>query len=52
MRPRHPGYIAFQTEASALIRDGLAAGGDDGALLGRLQDRYAASRMAGGEILR
>ena len=50
VRPRHPGYIAFQTEASALIRDGLAAGGNDDALLGRLQDRYAASRTAGGEI--
>lgn len=50
VRPRHPGYIAFQTEVSALIRDGLETGGDDDALLGRLQDRYAASRAAGGEI--
>ncbi len=50
VRPRYPGYIAFQTEASALIRDGLEAGGGDGALLGRLQDRYSASRAAGGEI--
>ena len=48
VRPRHPGYIAFQAAASALIREALAGDGRD--LPARLQDAYAASRRAGGEI--
>jgi multiple sugar transport system substrate-binding protein len=44
VRPRHDGAIAFQTEAAALIRDGLAAGTPHAALLDRLQAAYARSR--------
>jgi len=50
VRPRHRGYIAFQTEASAILRAGLADGAAETALMGRLQDRYAASRAGAGEI--
>nr|MBA3324094.1 carbohydrate ABC transporter substrate-binding protein [Paracoccaceae bacterium] len=50
VRPRHPGWIAFQTEASALLRDALESGAPDAAVLGRLQDRYAVSRAGGEEI--
>jgi multiple sugar transport system substrate-binding protein len=49
VRPRHVGYIAFQTEASALIRDGLSAGAPHCDILTQLQDRYTARRVAGAE---
>lgn len=48
VRPRHAGYIAFQAEAAAMIRDALAEGTPHAALLDRLQHRYAASRPAAG----
>src|SRR3546814_11388831 len=44
VRPRHDGAIAFQTEAAALIRDGLDAGTPHAALLDRLQAAYSRSR--------
>jgi multiple sugar transport system substrate-binding protein len=49
VRPRHAGYIAFQSEASATIRDGLADGTAHRVLLDRLQLRYRASRGRGAE---
>ena len=49
VRPRHAGYIAFQTGASALIREGLTAGTPHREILEQLQDRYTASRNTGAE---
>lgn len=49
VRPRHDGYIAFQTDASAMLRQGIATREPHAALLGRLQTRYALSRARGGE---
>ncbi|WP_213979865.1 extracellular solute-binding protein [Sphingomonas sp. dw_22] len=49
VRPRHDGAIAFQTAASALIRDGLAEGRPHRAILDALQDAYAKSRTPGTE---
>ncbi|MCG5218250.1 type 2 periplasmic-binding domain-containing protein [Streptosporangium soli] len=40
VRPRFPGYIAFQDAASRLLRDGLIAGTPHGALLDELAKRY------------
>jgi multiple sugar transport system substrate-binding protein len=41
VRPRHKGFIAFQAEASALLRAGLDAGAAAPSLLRELQERYA-----------
>jgi multiple sugar transport system substrate-binding protein len=49
VRPRHPRAIAFQTAASALIRDGLADGRPHRAILVALQDTYSRSRTPGTE---
>ena len=49
VRPRHDGAIAFQTAASAAIRDALAHRRPHRALLDDLQRRYAASRQPGAE---
>ncbi len=49
VRPRHDGVIAFQTAASALIRDGLAEGRPHRAILDALQQAYAKSRTPGTE---
>jgi multiple sugar transport system substrate-binding protein len=49
VRPRHAGYIAFQTKASAAIRDGLAAATPDRVILSTLDALYRASRPAGAE---
>ncbi|CAH1672596.1 ABC transporter substrate-binding protein [Chelatococcus asaccharovorans] len=49
VRPRHDGYIAFQTDAAAMLRDALAARSSHREVLARLQDRYAESRRSGGE---
>ncbi len=49
VRPRHDGYIAFQTEASAAIREALAAGAPHRDTIARLNDRYAAGRVPDGE---
>ncbi|MEJ8570676.1 carbohydrate ABC transporter substrate-binding protein [Microbaculum marinum] len=44
VRPRHDGYIAFQSEASATLRDAMTNGVPAETILSRLQDRYARSR--------
>ncbi|MBV9300467.1 MAG: carbohydrate ABC transporter substrate-binding protein [Verrucomicrobia bacterium] len=43
IRPRHPGYIEFQSEGSAIIRSGLRRGKSTGEMLQSLQDAYARS---------
>uniref|UniRef100_UPI000D353B3C extracellular solute-binding protein n=1 Tax=Variovorax sp. GV048 TaxID=3450239 RepID=UPI000D353B3C len=50
VRPRHPGYIPFQTEASALVRDALAQGLAAAPALAALQALYARRRPAGSEV--
>jgi multiple sugar transport system substrate-binding protein len=47
VRPRHSGYVAFQSGASALIREALAARTPAGRLLAALQDLYRASSDPG-----
>jgi multiple sugar transport system substrate-binding protein len=49
VRPRHAGAIAFQTAASALIRDALIAGTSHREVLDALQKSYSQSRTAGTE---
>lgn len=49
VRPRHDGYIAFQTKASALLRDAFEARGEAAGVLARLQDLYRTHRRAGEE---
>jgi multiple sugar transport system substrate-binding protein len=49
VRPRHKGAIAFQTAASALIRDGLAEGRPHRIILDALQNAYSESRTPGAE---
>lgn len=49
VRPRHPGYIRFQTEASGILRDALRFRTASGAVLDRLQSLYAATRTQGDE---
>ncbi|MBX3536932.1 MAG: extracellular solute-binding protein [Chelatococcus sp.] len=49
VRPRHDGYIAFQTDASEMLRQALAMRSSHRDVLARLQDRYAHSRRTGGE---
>lgn len=49
VRPRHDGSIAFQTRASALIRDGLSERRAPAAILAALRDAYAASHIPGCE---
>ncbi len=49
VRPRHAGYIPFQSKASAAIRDGLAAGTPHRAILSTIDALYRASRPAGAE---
>jgi multiple sugar transport system substrate-binding protein len=49
VRPRYDGYIAFQTEASELLRQGLEERLPHSVLLERLQSAYARSRPVGGE---
>ncbi len=44
VRPRHSGYVAFQTRASALLREALDAGMPARRLIETLQDLYRASR--------
>jgi multiple sugar transport system substrate-binding protein len=44
VRPRHAGYIEFQSEGSAIIRSGLRPGKPIGEVLQSLQDAYARSR--------
>jgi multiple sugar transport system substrate-binding protein len=49
VRPRHDGYIAFQSKASALLREAFEARSPAANVLGRLQDLYQAHRRAGDE---
>ncbi|MBC9035087.1 extracellular solute-binding protein [Sphingomonas sp. JC676] len=49
VRPRHDGAIAFQTAASALIRDGLEEGRPHRVILDALQSAYSMSRTPGTE---
>lgn len=49
VRPRHDGYIAFQTGASALLRDAFETRAAAPGVLARLQDLYRAHRRAGDE---
>lgn len=49
VRPRHDGYIAFQSRASALLREAFAARASAGTILPQLQALYAAHRRPGGE---
>ncbi len=49
VRPRYPGYITFQTEASELLRRGLAESTAHRTILERLQAGYTRSRPAGAE---
>jgi len=41
VRPRFPGYPAFQLAASAVLRDGLLAGEPHGALVGKVNELFA-----------
>ncbi|MGJ7546697.1 extracellular solute-binding protein [Variovorax sp. LT1R16] len=50
VRPRHPGYIPFQTEASALVRGALADRLAAAPALAALQALYARCRPAGSEV--
>jgi multiple sugar transport system substrate-binding protein len=49
VRPRHEGYIAFQTEASALLRRALEDRTPHTMTLERLQASYARGRASGAE---
>ncbi|MFG2512350.1 extracellular solute-binding protein [Streptomyces sp. NPDC048584] len=48
VRPRHAGYIRFQGEASAVVRDALAGRADHRDALDRLRALYRASRTPKG----
>lgn len=50
VRPRHPGYVAFQTAASGLVREALAQGLPARQLAGALQSLCERHRPAGSEI--
>lgn len=47
VRPRYKNFIAFQAEASALIRSALESGASGVSLLAELQQQYAGSRCSG-----
>lgn len=50
VRPRHPGYVPFQTAASEAVRQALAQGQPARQLAGELQSLYDRHRPAGSEI--
>lgn len=50
VRPRFEGYIPFQTRASAILREALAARTPAAGTLAKLQDAYAAARPDGAQI--
>lgn len=50
VRPRHPGYVPFQTAASELVRDALARRLRARPLASALQSLYERHRPAGSEI--
>lgn len=43
VRPRHPGYVRFQTEAAEVVREALAGSISIAAALGRIDDRHLAA---------
>jgi multiple sugar transport system substrate-binding protein len=49
VRPRHNGYIAFQSRASALLREALQEGVPADPVIQRLQALYGEHRIAGSE---
>lgn len=49
VRPRHEGYIAFQSKASRLLATSLCEGRTAAPVLNELQQLYAMSRAGGGE---
>jgi multiple sugar transport system substrate-binding protein len=49
VRPRHNGYIAFQTKASALLRRSFGEKADAEGVIEALQKLYAQHRIAGSE---
>ncbi|WP_230280928.1 extracellular solute-binding protein [Croceicoccus sp. Ery15] len=49
LRPRHNGAIAFQTEASTLLRAALIDGGDAGSTLDAIERSYRDHHPAGAE---
>lgn len=49
VRPRHNGYIGFQTRASALLREAFDSRRPAAAVVTELQTLYRASRPQGGE---
>jgi multiple sugar transport system substrate-binding protein len=50
VRPRHPGFVPFQTQASALVREALAERQPAAKVLGALQRLYEQHRPAGSEV--
>ncbi|GAA1702843.1 extracellular solute-binding protein [Microbacterium sediminicola] len=42
VRPRRPGYIPFQSEASALLRDAIAGRRSPASVLAEIEERFAA----------
>ncbi|MBV9290163.1 MAG: extracellular solute-binding protein [Hyphomicrobiales bacterium] len=44
LRPRYDGYVRFQTEAGALIRDGLAQGAPSRTVVANLREAWRRSR--------
>ncbi len=44
VRPRHNGYIAFQAEGSAILRETILDGAPAAGAIARLRDRWARSR--------
>jgi multiple sugar transport system substrate-binding protein len=49
LRLRHDGYIAFQSKASALLRDAFETKAAAVSVLAQLQDLYHAHRRGGEE---
>lgn len=49
VRPRHDGYIAFQSKASAHLREAFETRADASSVLNHLQELYQAHRRAGVE---
>lgn len=50
VRPRHPGYIPFQTAASAAVREALSARQSSAQILATLQSLYERHRPADSEV--
>jgi multiple sugar transport system substrate-binding protein len=50
VRPRHPGYVPFQTKASSLVRNALEQHHSASQLLSKLQALYEQHRPANSEV--